>query len=82
MRHDNLSRRAFLTSTSLIAFSAGAAAGIGRPRLAWASAKVGEAAPAFTAATSAGSSLSLADYRGKIVILEWTNHDCPYVRKH
>ncbi len=24
----------------------------------------------------------LADYRGKIVVLEWTNHDCPFVRKH
>src|SRR5215470_20254050 len=82
MRHDNLSRRAFVTRTSLIAFSAGAVAGIGWPRLAWASPKVGEAAPAFTAATSAGSSLSLADYRGKIVVLEWTNHECPYVRKH
>jgi len=82
MRHDNLSRRAFVTRTSLIAFSAGAVAGIGWPRLAWASPKVGEAAPAFTAATSAESSLSLADYRGKIVVLEWTNHECPYVRKH
>jgi hypothetical protein len=26
--------------------------------------------------------VSLGDYRGKIVVLEWTNHDCPYVRKH
>src|SRR4030095_13586889 len=24
----------------------------------------------------------LGDYRGKIVVLEWTNHDCPYVQKH
>src|SRR4030095_12964682 len=29
-----------------------------------------------------GKSVNLADERGKIVILEWTNHDCPYVRKH
>ena len=26
--------------------------------------------------------MSLADYTGKIVVLEWTNHECPYVRKH
>jgi hypothetical protein len=26
--------------------------------------------------------VSLGDHRGKIVVLEWTNHDCPYVRKH
>ena len=43
---------------------------------------MGEAAPPFTATTSSGPSVSLGDYRGKIVILEWTNHDCPYVRKH
>ena len=26
--------------------------------------------------------MSLGDYRGQLVVLEWTNHDCPYVRKH
>ena len=26
--------------------------------------------------------MSLADYTGKIVVLEWTNHECPYVTKH
>lgn len=26
--------------------------------------------------------MSVGDYRGRIVVLEWTNHDCPYVRKH
>jgi peroxiredoxin len=45
-------------------------------------AKVGDTAPAFTTAATNGRSVSLADQRGKIVILEWTNHDCPYVRKH
>ena len=82
MRHDNQTRRAFLANTSLVALSAGAAGSIALPRAAWAAAKVGEAAPPFTATTSAGPSVSLGDYRGKIVILEWTNHDCPYVRKH
>jgi len=44
--------------------------------------KVGEPAPGFSATTSAGMTTSLADHAGKTVVLEWTNHDCPYVRKH
>ncbi|MFA5684153.1 MAG: thioredoxin family protein [Lysobacteraceae bacterium] len=45
-------------------------------------ASIGEAAPAFTLADSHGKSHSLADYHGKTVILEWTNHECPFVKKH
>jgi peroxiredoxin len=74
----NPSRRAFLIRTGLAALAGGVAA----PRLSWAAAKVGEAAPAFTALASTGKSVSLASYRRKIVVLEWTNHECPYVRKH
>ena len=44
--------------------------------------KVGEPAPAFTAVDTRGASHSLADYRGKWVVLEWFNHECPYSRKH
>jgi peroxiredoxin len=44
--------------------------------------KIGQPAPDFTAADSQGVKHSLADYRGKIVILEWTNHQCPFVSKH
>ena len=52
-------------------------------RPAWAAtAKVGEAAPGFTVNATNGSPVSLASYKGKVVVLEWTNHDCPYVRKH
>ena len=47
-----------------------------------ASVKTGAPAPTFTAAATTGKSVSLADLRGKVVVLEWTNHDCPYVRKH
>ena len=47
-----------------------------------AAATVGAPAPAFTLVSSTGSSVNLADQRGKVVVLEWTNHDCPYVRKH
>lgn len=43
---------------------------------------VGEAAPAFTGTDIDGKPVTLADYAGKTVVLEWTNPDCPYVRKH
>jgi alkyl hydroperoxide reductase subunit AhpC len=47
----------------------------------WA-AKIGEAAPDFTATASNGKTFHLADYRGKYVVLEWHNNGCPYVGKH
>ncbi len=47
-----------------------------------AAAKVGEAAPGFTATDSNGKSVSLADFKGKYVVLEWTNNECPFVQKH
>lgn len=43
---------------------------------------IGEAAPAFTGTDSNGKPVSLADYAGKTVVLEWSNDECPYVRKH
>jgi peroxiredoxin len=82
MSHETQTRRAFVANTGLIALASGAGVLWFRPSSVWAAAKVGEPAPQFTSATSAGSSVSLGDYRGKIVVLEWTNHDCPYVRKH
>lgn len=47
-----------------------------------AAATVGRPAPAFTAVDVKGRSVSLADFRGKTVVLEWVNPGCPYVRKH
>ena len=44
--------------------------------------KIGEAPPAFTAVNSDNKPVNLSDYRGKTVVLEWTNDGCPYVRKH
>jgi len=43
---------------------------------------VGQPAPDFTGLDSNGKQHSLSQYKGKTVILEWTNHDCPYVKKH
>jgi DsbC/DsbD-like thiol-disulfide interchange protein/cytochrome c biogenesis protein CcdA/peroxiredoxin len=42
----------------------------------------GDAAPAFTEVNTAGKPISLADFKGKTVILEWTNDGCPFVQKH
>lgn len=47
-----------------------------------ASPDLGKPAPLFTAVDSNGRTWSLADLKGKIVVIETTNHDCPYVRKH
>ncbi len=44
--------------------------------------QVGEPAPVFTATNSKGSSVALSQYRGKTVVLEWTNAECPYTHKH
>ncbi len=46
------------------------------------SAVPGAAAPDFTVVDTAGKPVRLADYRGKFVVLEWTNPECPFVRKH
>ena len=44
--------------------------------------KVGEPAPAFSAIDTRGGSHSLAAYKGRWVVLEWVNHECPYTKKH
>lgn len=45
-------------------------------------AEVGKAAPHFTAEDLRGESVSLADHKGKVVVLEWVNFECPFVKKH
>ena len=64
--------RWLLLLTFISAFSCAAQAGV----------NVAQPAPDFTGIDSNGSTHSLSQYRGKTVVLEWTNHDCPYVRKH
>ena len=44
--------------------------------------RVGTAAPDFTGTDSNGKTHKLSDYRGKYVVLEWTNNGCPYTQKH
>ena len=47
-----------------------------------AGAKVGAEAPAFTLGDQTGKQHSLAGYRGKVVVLEWINPNCPFSRRH
>lgn len=43
---------------------------------------IGEPAPQFVAVDTQGNTHRLTDFAGQTVVLEWTNHDCPFVRKH
>ena len=47
-----------------------------------AAAAVGQAAPTFTLNDTNGKAVNLADYKGKTVVLEWHNPECPFVKKH
>src|SRR3954469_15393391 len=40
----------------------------------------GTAAPDFSVADATGKAVKLSDYKGKFVVLEWTNPECPFVR--
>jgi len=45
-------------------------------------ARVGDPAPDFTGTDSNGKTHKLSEYRGKFVVLEWTNNGCPFTQKH
>ena len=49
---------------------------------AWAKVAVGEPAPDFSLTDSNGKTQTLSQYKGKIVVLEWNNPECPFVGKH
>ena len=59
-----------LSILTVLSLSAGAGVIVGKP------------APDFTGVDSQGIKHNLSQYKGKTVVLEWTNHDCPYVKKH
>jgi peroxiredoxin len=50
--------------------------------LAFAGVKTGADAPMFNLRGANGQDYNLAQYKGKIVVLEWLNHGCPFVKKH
>ena len=60
-------------AASVFAFAAGAVC---------AAATIGQPAPPFTAVDASGKTVSLADFKGKHVVLEWVNPGCPFVQKH
>lgn len=68
-----LSAAAFIGAAALAAQTAFAVGVVAEP---------GAMAPEFTAMGADGKTYKLSDFRGKTVVLEWTNHDCPFVRKH
>lgn len=67
---------------ALGATAATGALAVSVPSRAHANPQTGMAAPAFTATDSKGRQHALAAYKGKTVVLEWTNHECPYTVKH
>ena len=66
------STRAALACLSLALFTSAA----------FAAATAGQPAPAFSLPGSDGKTHALTDYSGKIVVLEWFNQECPFVKKH
>ncbi|GJL85544.1 MAG: thioredoxin family protein [Micavibrio sp.] len=48
----------------------------------YAAPQIGQPAPDFTATDIDGNEFTLSEFKGKKVILEWTNHQCPFVVKH
>ena len=64
-----------LTAASLVLLAATTAAPLAAP-------VVGAPAPGFSAVDANGKTRSLAEFKGKTVVLEWTNDGCPYVKKH
>ena len=67
-------RRSLLTTAAVAALSAATRS--------YAAPAVGQPAPDFTLTDTLGKTVHLSDYRGKLVVLEWVNPGCPYVRKH
>ncbi len=63
----------FLLLMALVSFTSAAA---------HATAVVGKSAPDFNLPAADGKTHQLADFKGKYVVLEWTNHQCPFVVKH
>lgn len=49
---------------------------------AFAAPQIGKEAPDFSATDTHGQQVTLSTLKGKTVVLEWTNHECPFVRKH
>lgn len=67
-------RTLFLSALAFVAFTAATPA--------QAAVVVGQPAPDFTGTDTNGKAHKLSDFKGKVVVLEWTNPGCPFVVKH
>ncbi len=67
-------RRSLLVSAAFVALAGHAQV--------QAQAQIDQPAPAFSVQGADGRTVTLDSLKGKTVVLEWTNHDCPYVKKH
>ena len=71
---NTLSWRAILLAVAMTTAASAAIAADGAPR-------VGQAAPEFTGTDTGGKTMDLRQLRGQVVVLEWSNHECPFVGK-
>jgi peroxiredoxin len=76
------SRNAWLVRICAVLLSVSGLAGTAQRAMAVAGPTIGSAAPDFVGIDSNGKSIALKDLRGHIVILEWSNNQCPFVGKH
>lgn len=78
-----MKNRSFLTTAILLALASGIVLMFGAfgPIANEPVAEVGKAAPAFSLTDLNGNTVSLADFKGKVVVLEWTNPNCPFVQR-
>ena len=83
MSHVSISSFAIGRAGGAMAAATLLAAALGfAPSLLRAEAVPGVAAPAFSLPDAAGRSVSLAEFKGRTVFLEWVNPGCPFVQKH
>jgi peroxiredoxin len=68
------SKHRFIAAVAALAFAAATGSAF--------AAAAGQPAPDFTLTDTNGKAVHLSDYRGKYVVLEWTNPDCPFVQRH
>lgn len=76
------SRRTLVIALAAAAVAIGGAAVALRAPSAQAAVQNGAVAPGFSVVDSNGRTRTLDEFAGKTVVLEWSNHDCPYVKKH
>ena len=79
MRLQTRSRR---TAFAFAALAAALTVSAVVPSTASAAVSVGDTAPSFSLQDESGKSVSLSDFAGKIVVLEWLNPGCPFVQRH